>query len=82
MIFLNDDVIKPEPDKGFVKIKRVWKQSILYFFLSKRIFAIRFATYLIRLKCGASDLLIHHILNFFVLRSYRFIFCHVFIIWL
>ena len=50
MIFLNDDVIKPEPDKGFVKIKRVWKQSILYFFLSKRIFAIRFATCLIRLK--------------------------------
>lgn len=32
MIFLNDDVIKPESDKGFVKIKRVWKQSILYFF--------------------------------------------------
>ena len=48
MIFLNDDVIKPEPDKGFVKIKRVWKQSILYFFLSKRIFAIRFTTYKIK----------------------------------
>ena len=36
MIFLNDDVIKPESDKGFVKIKRVWKQSILYFFFKKR----------------------------------------------
>ena len=50
MIFLNDDVIQPEPDNGFVKIKRVWKQSILYFFLSKRIFEILFATCLILLK--------------------------------
>ena len=37
MIFLNDDVIKPEPDKGFVKIKRVWKQSILYFYYKHKI---------------------------------------------